>query len=58
MRIDVLNNIIQQKCIFYILRKESDFIVIDSSISYDLEKNNWQIPEFDKQVMGVCSNGF
>ena len=41
MRIDVLNNIIQQKCIFYILRKESDFIVIDSSISYDLEKNNW-----------------
>lgn len=58
MRIDVLNNITQYEYIFYVFRNKSDVIVMDSSVLYDLEKNNWQIPEFDKQVMGICSNGF
>ena len=58
MRIDVLSNIIQHEYVFYVPRKESDFIAIDSSILHDLEKNNYQILKFGKQVIGVRSNGF
>lgn len=58
MRIDVLNNIIRHECIFYVPRKEPNFIAIDSSILHDLEKNNCQIPKSYKQVIGVYSNGF